>query len=91
MPHEHTHFKEELRRQQDDDNVTTHGLDEFIVGVVGLVKLHGEYLLKKANKQGYDNRAVVAMKLFHEHSVMVEDDNPSAARMVRCNGKTRWS
>ena len=83
-------LREQLRWQQDDDNVTTHGLDEFIVGVVGLVKRHGEYLLKKANKQGYDNRAVVAMKLFHEHSVMVEDDNPSAARMVRCNGKTYY-
>lgn len=81
---------EQLRWQQDDNSVTVDGLDEFIVGIVGLVNVHGDTLLKKANKQGYDTRAVVAMKLFQDHSVMVEDENPSAARMVQWNGKTYY-
>ena len=71
-------------------------IEEFVLGVVEVVRKHGPGLQRKSNSNAYDHRATAAFHLFQTHKLLVQvPDDSSSPRMVNFLGGayycTRWS
>jgi len=71
-------------------------IEEFVLGVVEVVRKHGPGLQRKSNSNAYDHRATAAFHLLQTYKLLVQvPDASSSPRMVNFLGGayycTRWT